>query len=682
MLRRTGNVVSIAGGKPSGTFHGAAAFLDRYCGVRFYMPTDLFTSLPAGGKVVIGRVDMVMVPFVRSCYMSGIDHDNTADSQWVRRVGGWRRLGGTHQHNMYHVFPADKYAARLPEIYPILGGKRYIPASQADQGWQPCFSEPKLVDVGLETALAYFKRHPERQYLSFGVQDSHSFCQCPRCRRLIDTEAAKDRKLGRTVAYSHMYWRFVNKLAARVAERLPDRYLTALAYSEVRLPPPFKLHPNIIVFTNYHLSELPSDVFMKPGADGVTPLDRWLTLASRYGNHEWYQGGGYYMPRLYSASWRRFLRHLKSRIEWAYMHTECYPNWGFDGPKLYILARMWWDPDEDPDRLLGQFCDDMFGPAAAPMRRYWQNLETLWNELDNVAGPERKLSRWATQFITRESDRRLIRRCRGLLDQAAGLAATAEQTKRIALFSKCFRMSEHLFELAAAKDISKPQLDAALKHARQQIGPDPMAVHWPVPEKVAKAVKAVHWESIRGGYRPLRVPLMNTPHLSAARHGTWDRAAPTGSFILKGGGEDPKATAARIGYDLWGLHVRVVCPRKDMGRLVETADQSWRSDNVELFLDTDVDGKSFERHLCVKTTGRVVDWPLPGHKDAKLIRASVRKDARRYVVGMSLPWQYLEVEPARGKRINLQLIRNEFTKGPHQNKLTYQALISVQLVLD
>ncbi|GAG34213.1 unnamed protein product, partial [marine sediment metagenome] len=98
VLRRKGNVIVIAGGRPSGTFHGACGFLDRFCGVRFYMPTELFTSLPGERQVAVREVDLVMDPFVKSCYMSGINYDDPRDSPWVRRVGGWRRLGGTHQH--------------------------------------------------------------------------------------------------------------------------------------------------------------------------------------------------------------------------------------------------------------------------------------------------------------------------------------------------------------------------------------------------------------------------------------------------------------------------------------------------------------------------------------------------------------------------------------------------------
>jgi len=92
------------------------------------------------------------------------------------------------------------------------------------------------------------------------------------------------------------------------------------------------------------------------------------------------------------------------------------------------------------------------------------------------------------------------------------------------------------------------------------------------------------------------------------------------------------------------------------------------------------DGQTFERHLWIKTNGRIVDWPLPGHKKAKKIRANVRKAEGSYSIQVALPWIYLEVDPAKASRLNIRVIRNEFVKGETRNELTYQSLWSGKLV--
>jgi uncharacterized protein DUF4838 len=55
--------------------------------------------------------------------------------------------------------------------------------------------------------------------------------------------------------------------------------------------------------------------------------------------------------------------------------SETQQNWGTQGLNFYVAARLLWNPDEDVDRLVREFCRDFYGPAAAPMRRYWEGWE-------------------------------------------------------------------------------------------------------------------------------------------------------------------------------------------------------------------------------------------------------------------------------------------------------------------
>jgi hypothetical protein len=166
------------------------------------------------------------------------------------------------------------------------------------------------------------------------------------------------------------------------------------------------------------------------------------------------------MPRIYSGFWSQFLQKLAAHMPSAYMHAEAYPNWGFDGPKYYVMARMWWDPQLDPKKLTSQLCDDMFGAAAPAMDAYFTQIEALWQQIDLTEGPRRKLDVWAGQFATTAPSQAMITRCHDFLAQAAASAQTDEQKKRIALFAKCFAFSESLFDLDAA-----PKDEARYDHA-------------------------------------------------------------------------------------------------------------------------------------------------------------------------------------------------------------------------
>ena len=41
----------------------------------------------------------------------------------------------------------------------------------------------------------------------------------------------------------------------------------------------------------------------------------------------------------------RIAKHkIDCNLTWGYQHFEAYPNWGMDGAKLWITARVWWNP--------------------------------------------------------------------------------------------------------------------------------------------------------------------------------------------------------------------------------------------------------------------------------------------------------------------------------------------------
>jgi len=491
ILQRRDNVIVICGGTPRGTYNGVVAFLDRACGVRFYMPGNLFTSLPPDRKIVVGALDAREEPFVRATSMTG-GGATPGQGDWVKRNNAFSRTGlaGTHQHNMWAAFPPEKYAQKYPDIYPVIKGARYIPKEARDQAWNPCLTTPQLLDAAEESVTAYYQARPDHLWYSFAFQDSHAVCECPACLAAYAASPHKDNdpRVARAKALSDLYWTFMNALAARIEPKLPGKKIEGLAYSVTRFVPPFKLHPNVVVFTNFHIAELDADGILKPAPDGLTPLDRWLDVCSAYGNHDWYHGNGYLLPRIYSGYWARYLRHLKSKVPFTYQHAELYWNWKLDGPKAWILARLWWNPDLDPRALLAQFCADMFGPAAEPMNGYFTALEDLWIRLDNVEGPERKLFAWKTQFRASEKAREEIARCRALLDQAAALAHTPEQKARVEAFSTTFRVSEFLFALAAADKVNRARIAEFQTWARDTIMPDPMTFMLAGTEAILKQI--------------------------------------------------------------------------------------------------------------------------------------------------------------------------------------------------
>jgi hypothetical protein len=482
------HTISIAGPTTGGTYYGAVAFLDRYAGVRFYMPTELWTSLPAKSEIIFDGVDYLSQPFVISCDMSGLNGSALGDGDWQHRFGGSRLKGGTHQHNLGSIFPPEKFAATHPEIYPIYDGQRYIPKSNGDQSWQVNFTEPATLEAAKESITEYFEKNSHDLYIAVSINDGGRWSDDPRDQQIIADFKTRDPSGDyKMEATTDIYWRFMNQLAAWMKEKFPDKLLVGLAYGATSLPPKFPLADNLVVYANFHISELYQYNFPNPVPGKDSLPSQWLDIAHHFGNHEWFEGDGYLIPRMYTDYWSSFMQGLAARLPNAFMHAEAYPNWGFDGPKYYVISKLWWDPSLDPRKILRQFCDDMFGPAAAPMDEYFNQLEALWKQLEDTEGVKRKMTMWSNQFSTTPASRAIIAHCHDLLAQALAAAPTGAPHDRIALFAKCFTFSESLFDLAA-----NPSDEARYNHAvelAKALAPDKWAVYdATVPMKAIQAI--------------------------------------------------------------------------------------------------------------------------------------------------------------------------------------------------
>lgn len=474
IIRRQAESVVIAGGSPKGTVCGAAHFLDRFCGVRIYMPNELFFRLPDKGEILLpDDIDVMEEPFVRNCMMTGSNYI-AEEGLWFRANSAFRKESFNHQHSMYERFPPEQYAGTYPEIYPILKGKRYLPQSAKDQGWQPCLSEPRLVDAAAESAAAYFKDRPDVRYISFSVMDSHSHCECDRCMAAVKEWLAKDPREGKSWAYSLMNAVFLNNLAQRLKRDYPDKLIVYIAYSQVRQPPPFKLHGNIVPVVVFTIADTLIDRVLEPPGNNL--IDRWAKVSSNFGHHDWGEGMGYMIPRSYIGLTSKVARYVKEKgLTWHYAHFEAYANWGLDGPKLYITPRIWWNPDVDVEKLWDQLCDDLFPASRDAMREYFATLEKLWIAMDDQC--ERKLFKWSNQFLLGTPEQQaLMRKCRELLDRAAQTAADDREKQRVRLFSKTFRVSEYLCEFANAEEVEKARMDEARRYVEEHIAGDPLTL--------------------------------------------------------------------------------------------------------------------------------------------------------------------------------------------------------------
>jgi len=171
-----------------------------------------------------------------------------------------------------------------------------------------------------------------------------------------------------------------------------------MMYGPARIPPEENLPANVILFTNFHLAD------WRPTASSTSRRTAPRGLDAVLGRVPAVR-----QPRLAPGERVPDPAHLQRLLVAVHadprgpdrrrVHARRgVPQLGAGRPKLYLAARLWWEPKADVNALLGQFCRDLFGPAAGDMEAYFREWEKLWIALDNTKGPERKLFLWDRQF--------------------------------------------------------------------------------------------------------------------------------------------------------------------------------------------------------------------------------------------------------------------------------------------
>jgi hypothetical protein len=437
IIAARGRAVSICGPTDWGTEFGVYDFLERYVGVRWLMPGENGTDVPRMKTIAIpeGKVQDQPVFFTR--LFSGLR--GAPQAQWAR----CNRMHGRvlfHHSLGQNVFQPEKYTKTHPEFFPMKDGQtRYLPKDGMYHGWQPCFSAPGSVETAVETICAYFKANPTATSFSLGTNDSSGFCRCPACLAKIAPE--KKNFLNMT-DYSDQYYEWCNQVIEGVLKQYPDKWFGCLAYSEVAAPPTkVKVHERLIPYMTYDRMKW-IDPQIEQASHEAT--EAWHKVSPTLGWYDYIYGSPYALPRVFFHQSQKYLQYGQQQGVKAH-YAEIYPNWG-EGPKPYIFLKLWWNPNQDVDKLLAEWYDRCVGPAAAPdLAKYYAIWERFWTK--DILN-----SKWFSsggQYLAFYSPAYLadvkpadLAESRRLMDSILAKCQTPQQRARAELLEKAFQYYE------------------------------------------------------------------------------------------------------------------------------------------------------------------------------------------------------------------------------------------------
>jgi hypothetical protein len=377
-----------------GTLYGVYEFLEDL-GVRWYRPEpwgwyvpDRKTiELPVGKKVsrppaFLARSSVRMTNHLADAARNEQQQQYTqawaARQRLNVRTSEDPRYGGTvafipnwHTQSRVIVQPG-RYLKSHPEYFALVNGKRGDPGTGRTP--QLCLGNPQLQEVFAENVIKLAKENPQWSLVAIdpedGTQLGTRMCTCPLCIAMDDSK--------HPTLMSNRVFAFANIIAKRLAKAVPGAKVGLYAYSMHTQVPTLveKLEPNVIValaninswsdWTRpmFDPNSAQNAQFVQLAAEwkAISPHKLWMREYAAYG---WL--GPVPMYRLLQD---RAQSYRKMGFEGIIWPGE--PNWGPQMLLLYFKARLQWDPDLDLEKELNLFYANYYGPAAKPMKAYYE----------------------------------------------------------------------------------------------------------------------------------------------------------------------------------------------------------------------------------------------------------------------------------------------------------------------
>lgn len=614
----------------TGTLFGVYHFLEKYCGVRWYMPGELGTVLSLRGKLAIPAIDLRRSPaFEQRHVYYGFPDASDDDALWYRRAGYGSPFPVQVSHSFGYFFL--KYKDTHPEYFAIIDGKPdFTDRSTSTGGGNYNLSNPAFIQQAIDDVIKYFDEHPEQKIFPLCPNDG---------MRLISEDPVSQSQIqperGLMGKYSNYIWGFVNKVAAGVYKKHPDKLIGCIAYQYYTLPPTNieRLSPNVAVVLTKFRASYPDPKIKKETEDSITGWSKktrniyaWEYNCPILLNPAW---KGY--PMFFPGFLQEDLKFEKGIVKGEFIEAESWMpelNWvtleqakinfpGTQHPQLYMNVRLLWDPDLDVKKTLGEYYKLFYGPAEKPMRSFWELVESNWNKKSWDLNP------------LKVYDLSTLNKLHASITKAQSLCPPGSvYSQRIDLIYNEFNPAVQ--SATRISKLSNPHLSVSA---------------------ILGAGEVADLSAVRPTNLLDRQYLVPTP-----------------------------ATEMKLGWDAQNLYLEMQCAEPEMAKLKINATQRdsmappiWEDDAVELFLTpvgADAATKPKTLHLIVTAGGALYDSTITGIDQREErewngnAKVAVTKQEKGWTARLAIPWKDLQITTAQaGQKFSANFYRTRYITG-------------------
>ena len=390
-IHAKGQRVYVSGGV-RGVLYGVYELLEAYGGIGWFaswhevVPESATFAVPAD----IDREEHPAFEMREPYFFDAFDGDFAARLRinglmarlQARHGGKAPRFGGGlgSCHTFGRLVPPKEFFEDHPEYFSLVNGKRI-------GNGQLCLSNTNVLRIVTERVLAAIRRDPTAKYYGVSQSDNTFYCQCPDCAAV---DAEEESHAGTVV-------RFVNAVAEAVEKEFPGKVIETLAYQYSRKPPKkTRLRHNVMPC----LCSIECD-FSRPLATSPAPqniafvrdMRGWAEQTDMLYVWDYVVNFRHYthaFPNILAmVDNLRLFRDCGVRSVFAQGDLKGRHAW-FAELKVWLLAKLMWNPDQPVEPLLDRFFAGYYGEAAPYARAYFDMAHRLQREWAGDA-PDRKM---------------------------------------------------------------------------------------------------------------------------------------------------------------------------------------------------------------------------------------------------------------------------------------------------
>ena len=416
----------IAGENSRACLQGVYQLLENELGCRFLsknvekIPTRSVICLPELDKTVISPLEY------RETFWFDVEYDPDFNvkrgfnsfyyhNQSPRHGGGMQYWG--FDHTLFNYVSPDEYFDEHPEYFAMVDGVRVREHTQL------CLTNPEVIEITKRKLRQNIIEHPDCRIFSLSQLDWYNFCTCPECARVDEEEGS----------HAGTMIRFVNAVAADIAEDYPDVIVDTFAYHYTRKPPKYvRPLPNVCVRVcsieccfAHPIDQC--DHEYNPGRSLFRDdIQQWAQICNHMYVWDYTTNYHHYLapfPNFHTlqGNMKFFLKNgVKGLFEQGNYHSI---SGEFAELRIYLISKLMWNPDIDVEQVMDEFLTGYYGLAAAPIRKY---IRLLTDHLvqNNV---HMRINDDPRTYITDEA----LEAADALWDEAEALAADEAELTRI-----------------------------------------------------------------------------------------------------------------------------------------------------------------------------------------------------------------------------------------------------------